>query len=920
MREIIIGLLILLSCSYQARTQQVTLKGAVLDTLEKHPLPNAVVSLLHKGDSVLLAFTRTDKNGAFQLPNVIPGTYVLLVTFPKFADYRDDIVVKEQTQMDIGTIPLTQKGLLLKEVVVRANQAIRIKGDTTEFAADSFVVREGATVDELLKKMPGFVVNSKGEITAQGKKVDKVLVDGEEFFGDDPTMATQNISAKAVDKVQVYDTKSEQENLKGITSGTEGKTVNIKLKEDKKKGAFGKLEAGTNFNDLLDAKVLYNNFVGKKKLSVYGTKSNTSTGSLDWQDRQKLGLENDLEYDEIGGYYYSFGQSDEFSQWNLRGLPDAYSAGGLYSNKWNNDRQNANASYRFNRLGVVNETDVRTQNILPDTTFYTNRLTKTNGLTQQHAFNGKFEWKLDSLASLKLTTAEIYKKNEAFNNTYSESLTEDSLAVNNSNNTNTVNAIRKQTDNQLTYKQLFKKKNRILMATLRYGVTQDEQNNALKALTRYYNNGDFVFADTLDQQKSINGQSITMGAKVTYSEPLSDKISLITEYSYNQNDAYSHRNTFDKSRNGKYETLNPVYSNNFNLKAFSNSGSAILKYTSKKIRAAFGSGVSNVQLNLLNRDNNEKNHYNFFNVTPQAQIGYSPKQQTSVTFSYRGSTRQPTIEQLQPIRENNDPLNVLVGNPNLKVGFDHNIRLSYNSFKILSGRYMYLGSGFTIQENAITNSSTVDQYGKRIYMPVNVNGNRNWYVYSGYVHGQGEKKWIYSIEPNANGGKNINFVNGQQSTTTYTSFNLRTNLRYEFPEKYSISFGPRISYNRSKNLIQTATYNNYYTYGGQSEGFVMLPGKLELTSDVSVDLYQKTRTFSNLNIVLWNANIARKVLKDKSGKIIFAANDILNQNKGINRMINSNFVTNETYWRRSRYFLLKFEWSFNKMPGAGSSK
>lgn len=915
MRKLLIACILLYGCLSSAYSQQVTVQGTVKDTLEKQALPNAVVSLLNKSDSTLVKFTRSDKTGTFHMAKVTPGKYVLLVTFPKFADYADDIDIQNQSVVNIGTIPLTQKSLLLKEVVVRANQAIRIKGDTTEFTADSFVVKEGATVDELLKKMPGFQVNSKGEITAQGKKVDKVLVDGEEFFGDDPTMATQNISAKAVDKVQVYDTKSEQENIKGITSGNEGKTVNIKLKEDMKKGAFGKVEAGTNFNDLFDAKVLYNNFVGKKKISVFGTKSNTTTGSLSWQDQQKLGMENDMEYDEIGGYYYSFGQSDEFSQWSLRGLPDAYTAGGLFSNKWNNDRQNVNASYRFNRLGVVNESSVHTQNILPDTTFYTNRLTKTNGLTQQHAFNGKYEWKIDSLASIKLSTAAIYKTNESLNNTYSESLTEDSVAVNNSNNSNSVNATRKQIDNQLTYKQLFKKKDRILIATLRYGVTQDDQNNGLKALTRYYSDGNPAFADTLDQQKLINGQSITYGAKVTFSEPLSNKISLITEYSYNQNNAYSLRQTFDRGTNGKYETLNPVYSNNFDLNAYSNSGSAILKYTTKKVRAAFGSGISNVQLNLLNRDNNEKHNYNFLNLTPQAQIGYSPKQSTSIRLSYRGTTRQPTIEQLQPIRENNDPLNVLVGNPDLKVGFDHNMSVSYNSFKILSGQYMYIGTGLTIRENAITNSSTVDQYGKRLYMPINVNGNSNWYVYSGMEHGQGEKKWIYSLGVDANGGKNVNFVNGLKSLTSYTTFNMRTGLRYEFPEKYSMSVRPGFGYNRSKTFIRTNTYNNYFTYGGSAEGFYMLPGKLELNTDIDMTLYQKTPTFSNINLIVWNANLAKKILKKKNGKIIFAVNDILNQNKGINRVINSNFVTNETYWRRSRYFLLKFEWTFNKMPG-----
>jgi hypothetical protein len=209
---------------------------------------------------------------------------------------------------------------LLKEVIVRSGSAIRIKGDTTEFTADSFVSKRRCHGGRpLLKKLPGFQVNSKGEITAQGKRVEKVLVDGEEFFGDDPTMATQNLGAKAVDKVQLFDSKSEQQQLTGIPVVPKGKPLNIKLKENSKKGAFGKINAGTDFRKYDDAKALYNRFKGKEKLSLYGTRSSVSTGSLNWDDRQKLGIEDDYEYDEISGYYYSFGDNDDFNNWSLRG-------------------------------------------------------------------------------------------------------------------------------------------------------------------------------------------------------------------------------------------------------------------------------------------------------------------------------------------------------------------------------------------------------------------------------------------------------------------------------------------------------------------------------------------------------------------------------------------------------------------------
>ncbi|MBD0367034.1 MAG: outer membrane beta-barrel protein, partial [Flavisolibacter sp.] len=722
----------LAAISLQQVAAQQAIKGTIADTLEKKHLSNAVISLLNKKDSTLARFTRSDKSGHFTLPNISSGSYVILITFPKFADFADTLHVNEGSDLDLGSIALTLKSHLLQEVIIRSAGAIRIKGDTTEFVADSFVVKEGATVEDLLKKLPGFQVNSKGEITAQGKRVDKFLVDGEEFFGDDPTMATQNITSKAVDKVQVYDTKTEQQQLKGISTGGEGKTVNIKLKEDQKRGAFGKVNAGYGYKDYVDAKGLYNRFVGKKKVSLYGTKTNISTGSLNWEDRQKLGIEDDYEYDEISGFYYSFGGNDEFNNWSLKGLPDAYTAGALFIDKWKEDKQSVNSSYRFNRLGTRNESSTLTQLILPTGITYTNNFAKTNGLNQQHALNGKYEWKIDSLTSIKFTTAGIYKTTDGFSDTYSEYLNSNHEFINRSYRINDNSKRRIQSDNVLTYRQAFKKKNRLLLTTLRYGITDDEQEGVVNTTIHYHRNGIYAYSDTIDQQKMFDGLSKTLGAKITYSEPLSKDWSLVTEYSYNKNASTSHRNTFERNYLGKYEELNPFFSNNFNLDAYLQSGSAILRYTTTKVKAAFGSGLSSVKMDLFSLDSNRHSRYTFLRFVPQAQIGYTIKPQTNISFNYRGTTRQPSIDQLQPIRNNEDPLNIFIGNPDLKVGFTHNFGLFFNQYKVLSQRGIWLNMNYNISNNAISNFNTIDSLGRRIYMPVNVNGNRNWSYWSNY--------------------------------------------------------------------------------------------------------------------------------------------------------------------------------------------
>lgn len=894
-----------------------SLKGTVRDTVDKKNLSNAVISILRSKDSVLHKFSRTNAQGDFNIGNLSAGDYILLITYPKFTNFSEKISIAD-AELNLGTIALTPQSVLLKEVVIRTNAAVRVKGDTTEFTADSFKVREGATVEELLKQLPGLSVNSKGEITAQGKRVDKVLVDGEEFFGEDPTIATQNIGAKAVDKVQVFDTKTEQDQLKGIgASGDGNKTINIKLKESAKKGYFGRVEGSTDFDKLANGKVMFNNFRGNKKVSVYGTKSNINTGSLGWEDRNKLGIEEDYEYDEISGYYYSFGDGDnDFNDWSLRGLPNAWSAGGLFSNKWNEERNKLNLSYLYNRLGTENTTRKISQTLLDDTTFFNNSISRATGLSQRHVINGKYEWKIDSLASIKFTAAGSYRTKDSYTESSSEALDENREFVNTNSRINDLTSTKRQLDNALTYKQLFKKKDRQLIATFRLGLIEDESQTDLLSTTNFYVQGALDSVDVIDQRKLFDGKSTTIGSKITFNEPINKEWNIVAEYSLNSNKSSSHRNSYDNDGTGKYTDLNVLFSNNSDLSAVSNSGTITARYVGKKLRAVFGTGLSAIQLNLNDLDQEKKTKYNFTGFTPQAQFGYKIKAQTGFNFNYRGNTIQPTITQLQPLQNNSDPLSIYVGNPNLKVGFRHSLGISFNDYKVLKGRYMFGNFSINFTRNAITNESIVDSFGKTTYMPVNVNGNNNWNWWSVWNSGQGDKKLIHEIEPQANGGRTVNFLNGQRNVNTYANFTLNYRIRYSVQDKYNFSIGPNASRNLSKSSLRPTANNNYWSYGGRVDGYVMLPGKIELSSDLDANLQQKTAAFaSNTSIIVWNAELSRKFFKEKTLKVALVAHDILNQNIGFSRMINSNFINEERYDRLARYFLLSVSWTFNKMPG-----
>jgi hypothetical protein len=389
------------------------------------------------------------------------------------------------------------------------------------------------------------------------------------------------------------------------------------------------------------------------------------------------------------------------------------------------------------------------------------------------------------------------------------------------------------------------------------------------------------------------------------------------DYGYNTNNSTSYRNTFNKAASGKYDDLDLLFSNNFDFTAASHSGSTIFRFVDKKIRFAAGSGLSSVRFNLLNVDDGTNNNYQFLRITPQTQFNYTFKPQTSVSFNYRGTTRQPTINQLQPIRDNSNNLVEFIGNPDLKVGFSHNLSTFFNQYKTLKQRSLWINLSYNISNNAIVNSTVIDPSGKQFSSLVNVNGVHNWNFWGNWNKGGSGKKLGYGFRLNGNGGRSINFINNDKNINEYATARVGFSLNLDNEEKYGFEARPEVSYNQSKSSLRRTVNNNYFTYGGFTSGYVFLPGKVELRTNVNFDLRQRIEAFAtNTNIIQWNATVSKKVLKDKSGKFSLISNDLLNQNRGFNRNISSNFITEERYSRISRYFLLQFEWTFNKMPGS----
>ncbi|MGN6491689.1 MAG: outer membrane beta-barrel protein [Agriterribacter sp.] len=892
--------------------QTSAIKGTVTDTANQKKLSNAAITLIKKSDSTLIKFTRAEKNGSFTLNNLPDGDFAVIISYPQFADYVDYIQLKPGQILELGSINLTNKALLLKEIVIKQNNAMRVKGDTLEYTADSFKVRANASAEDLLKVMPGIQVDKNGKIIAQGQEVQKVLVDGEEFFSDDPTVATRNIRADAVDKVQVFDKKSDQAAFTGIDDGEKTKTINLKLKEDKKNGYFGKVAVGGGLKDKFNNEAMVNFFKGKRKIAAFGTMSNTGQGGLNWDDSRKYaGTEDNFEYDENNGYFYSFGESDALN-FNGNGLPKIWTGGGHYSNKWNENKHNFNASYMYKKMDVAGQGETKTQYILPDTLYYINQRNSNFSQRIRNTLSGKYEVQLDSSSSLKITVNGYKGKTQNFNSFYQEALNEASDPVNKNTRSNSANMDESSLNTSILYRKKFKKVGRTISGRVEQKYNGTDSEGFLDAVTDYFNpEGDVFQQDTINQRKYNNSKLFTLNAKVTYTEPLGKNNFIELNYGFSNSNSSANRITYNYD-GGKYDALDSSLTNDYDFLINTNAGGVAYRIAKKKYNMSFGSDLAYQAYRQTDNIKDSSFRYYRTNLFPKFSFNYNIKPQTRIGFNYNGSTQQPTIQQIQPVRENNDPLNIFIGNPDLNPAFNHRFFVYFNDYKVLKERGIFANGSFNFTDNTITNDNSVDSMGRRIYQSVNSSGTYNYWSYVGYNMKLAKLKTRISFNLNASGGKGINYVNGEKNVTLNNSYTGGAGAYYSIENKLGINFRGNLSYNTSVSSIRkdvkTAYWNHYYNI----DTYIALPGKFDLSNEADFNFRQKTSVFDqNRNTIIWNASLSKRLFKETCS-LKFSVNDILNQNIGFNRNINSNFVSENTYVTLRRFWLLTFTWNFTK--------
>ena len=882
-----------------------TISGHVQDTTDNRiqPLPNALAMLVRIRDSVLVDFKRSDANGYFEFKTPI-DTLQLIVSHPRFSENSYYIFGSSAShEFDIKRIIIPTKSQNLKEVVIYAyKDPVYYKGDTLVYVADSFQTKPNAVVEDLLKKLPGIKVNADGSIEAQGKEIQQVLVDGDEFFGADPTMATRNLGAKGVETVEIYEKKDENSTDDSETI----QVLDLRLKEDAKKGYFGKIagatDAGlTNGNAFYEGEFLANKFDKTQKISVFSLASNTMKSSLEWRDMYKYGLTSRNFYDEENDNW-----SWTFSNSQGDGIPRTFKTG-VYFNDQITKKTELNINYTYNNAGLQTLENNRSQYFLTDTSYITDLRSETEDKTESHELNFKFTHKLDSLSTLELETGAGLDKAYTTASDSTDFLFEDlqlsrRTVVHNINDASGTNLT-----SRLSYRREFRKKGRKLTSSYRFAYDSNQADGHLDILDTGFVSP--TYSTTTDQSKESGSLSRSHTAGASYIEPLGKKFKL--EFTYEFYNNFNEQEKYTRNfANGSYSELDSILSNSFETTKTHHLGGTQLIFEHKKHRLSGGIRVRNVVIDNTNLFFGTEIHQDITNYLPRARYVYKISQHNRFVMNYTTSSSQPSINQLQPVRDNTNPNRLVIGNPNLQPNYMHSFSGSFNTYKPLSGVYFWSSFNHSITNNAFVNSITYDSFGRSTSQTVNADGN----VSSSLSLSGGFpvfKKFL-EVAPNVNiaRSKMVSYVDNQENITENTNLGGGLELKIE-RDSVEFAVGGNYAYTRPSSTISSQSIMPYSSQSYNSRFLWKLPKGFFIETDASYTINSQRAEGYDLNFFIWNASVSKSFLKNENLIASLHVYDILNQNVSANRYVNSNVITDTRSVIIARYFMARLTYKFN---------
>ena len=880
-------------------------------------MESAMVVVLALPDSVLTKFSLTDGEGVFTLSGVPPGEYILQVTMVGHRTVREGLTVAS-SDVDAGTINVEVSAIEMDELIVSVDHVPFIsRRDTLQYNANAFATRPNATVEELLTRLPGIEVDSDGTIRAQGEEVANVLVDGREFFGSDPTIATRNLPADAVERVEVYDKESDMAEFTGIADGEEERTINLQLREDARRGYFGQvaggfgggLQPGAVIEAQPDGRTRYNQsvninrFSSTTQLAVLGGANNVNEAGFAWGDIANFsGGAQALGGGGRGGGLGG-GRNDGFTESLALGLNANHD---FAEDQW------IRTSYFYTGLDNTQERTTLQQQLLGSAVAalqnasadqVTDNTTHRLNLNAQYAFSEGHDIRLRGNLNTGSSSMTSFSTDETS--------TLDGRIQNSGTSNNVVDGNDLGGSARLTWRKRISEGGRALVAEAWSDIREPELFGELETTTGIANrDGELVFQDIF-QEQNRTGRTLSLSQRLSLTQPVGESGIL---------ELFGERRAVDEDQDNSVFDIgtgtpirNDFLSNGFERTYSYLRGGFRLNRNTEKNRVVFGLQVqgSNLDGVILDRDETIENGYT--HVLPSADVRLQLDDSKTVNFRYRTSTREPSMTQLQPFADNTNPIRTYVGNPNLKPEYSHSFNADYRFFDQFSFVNLFAFLRFTYTKDDIVQSRAIDSRALQTVTPVNID--HSWSVNGSVTYGRPIRPIGARVNINygANYTRGVEILNDARNDSRVWRNTIDVALDNRDKEVFDVKAGARVAFNDVQYSLNSALNQGYLDKTIYGNGMLHFGDGWTVTSDLNYRLYDEA-VFgaADRNVALLRASISKTVMDDRV-EVSLVGFDLFDQNKGVTYTNGASFIQERRSVSLGRYVMLKMNYRLGSL-------
>ena len=905
-------LMILFSPMAFAQQSGVNVTGSVVEQGSDTPIEQATVRLLNVKDSAMVRGVVSARNGSFTLKNVKKGSYLLHITFIGYDPlYQPLQITGKKNPVNVGKLELSDGAIELGEaVVIGKAPEVTVRNDTVEYNADSYKVTEGSVLEDLLKKMPGVEVDSEGKITVNGKEVKKVMVDGKEFFSDDPKVASKNLPAKMIDKLQVLDKKSDMAQMTGFDDGEEETVINLTVKPGMKQGWFGNAYGGYGSKDRYEGNAMVNRFVNNDQITFMGGANNTNNmGFSDLASTMFSGMGGG------GGRRGGFGAGS--------GITSSGNAGLNFSKEFKPDKLTLGGNTRYSHSDNDARSKSDRQNILPgDSSSYDNSEAMSRTKSDNFGVDFRLEWKPDTMTQLIFRPS--FSLSHSMNDNFSDATTldneRDTVNTNKSSNYSESNGY--NLNASIDFSRKLNNKGRVFSATLSGGNSDSYSDGMNRSDIVYFNQTDALKNSIIDQRSRYDNKGFNYRAYVSWVEPIGHNNFIQATYSISQRKQEALKNVYNQDADGIYNVLDSAYSQSYRNNFISQRASLSFKSQRAKFNYTIGLNLDpsySSSENFVGDTTLSKITRKVVNLSPMAQFNYMFDKRTNLRIMYNGRTSQPSMTQLQPVADISDPTNITIGNPDLNPRYTNNVFIRFQQFTPEKQRaFMIMANGSYIINDIVSYTSYNQETGVKTTTYKNVNGN-----YSGNVRMMlntplKNKKFSINSMTMASFANSNGYINEEKNTNRNLILSERGGI--DFRSSYlDLGVNGNIRYNATSNSLQKENNQNTFNYGAGGYTTIYLPLNFKIESDVNWSTNSGYGDGFKQNEVLWNASASKSFLKNNQGTLRFKIYDILQQRSNISRSITASYIQDSEYNTLGSYFMVHFIYRFSIFKGGATT-